>query len=51
MDVDGMAVGVLDEEVNLGFVEEIEGHFVVFGGVLVGVHVVVIGLDQAPDFP
>ena len=51
MDVDGMAVGVLDEEVDLGLVEEIEGHLVVLGGVLVGVHVVVVGLDQAPNFP
>ena len=51
MDVDGMVIGVLDEEVDFGLVEEIEGHFVVLSGVLVGVHVVVVGLDQALDFP
>ena len=51
VDVDGMVIGVLDEEVDLGLIEEVEGHLVVLGGVLVGVHVVVVGLDQALDFP
>ena len=47
INVDGMAVNVLDEEVDLSLVEEVKGDLIVLRRILIGVHVLIVGLDQA----
>ena len=50
VDVDWMGVCVFDEEIDLAFVEQVESCFVMVCGVFVGVHVVLVGLDEAFEF-
>jgi hypothetical protein len=46
VDVDGIGLYELDEEVDFGIVEQSEGLPVVFSWVIVGIHVVLVGLHE-----
>lgn len=47
MDVDGGGLNELDEHVDFGIVQQSECLFIILGWVLIGVYVVLVGLDEA----
>jgi hypothetical protein len=49
--VHGVRLCVLDEGVSLSLVEEVEGYSVMLVGMVVGMHILIVSLDDSFEFP